>query len=355
MSKDNLHVLRQAVQNDLVKEVQEGDLCLFKYTRNCMFKSCNWGSITKKARGIILHLNGSVACRPFDKFFNLGEVLSTANKVVYHKLSKQSVEITEKLDGSLINLWCHSGEWHTSTTGSFHSPQAEYALAMLYERYPEFVQLNKNYTYLFELIGVGWDRKVIKYREEALVLLTAFQNVWEEKEMLGDTLDLMAEGMGFRRPRVVTIDPYSAIHGNDIGENEEGYVFRFSDGSRLKIKSMLYVRLHRLLNSLTPRKLVDIMRSGNYNEEMWEVPEHIKDDFDDLSAALIQIKEQVWFEADEYWKNVVDPTNFKETAIYIQQNVPNELHSLLYSRMREKAEDHIVWDIVLERAKNTIV
>jgi RNA ligase len=360
MSKDNLHVLRQAVAKGLVQEKQKDGLSLFQYTRNCMFRPRNWSRTTKKARGIILDTSGRVVCRPFNKFFNLDEVPSTSSKVVYHKLSKQAVEITEKLDGSMISLWHYNGEWRTSTTGSFHSSQALYALEMLHKKYPKFVQLDHAYTYIFELVGVEWDRKVVKYDEEALVLLTALRNTWwEEEEVDRDVLDAMVKGMGFGRPKVITLNPYAAIHGSDIGDNEEGYVFRFSDGLRLKIKSVRYVRLHRLLSGLNPRKLIDVMKSGDYDEVMWDVPKHIRDDFDDLLASLMQIHAQIASEAEEYWldmeNNVGRNAGFKEMAIYIQQNVPIEMRSLLYNRMRNKERSSIVWDLVLERAKNIAV
>jgi hypothetical protein len=73
----------------------------------------------------------------------------------------------------------------------------------------------------------------------------------------------------------------------------------------------------------------------------------------------MQIHAQIASEAEEYWldmeNNVGRNAGFKEMAIYIQQNVPIEMRSLLYNRMRNKERSSIVWDLVLERAKNIAV
>ena len=104
------------------------------------------------------------------------------------------------------------------------------------------------------------------------------------------------------------------------------------------------------------------MSGESYNELMWEVPEHIKVDFDDLCASLRQMRQQVLFEEDEYWRGMqanVEQTekvllDYKNIALYIKKNTPQEYHSLLFCKMRRKDRDKAIWAIVLERAKKIL-
>jgi len=69
---------------------QLDDLILFSYMKTCQFKRPEeWNWFEKVSRGLVMDAEGEIVARPFDKFWNYGEVQPTG----------EVVEITEKMDG----------------------------------------------------------------------------------------------------------------------------------------------------------------------------------------------------------------------------------------------------------------
>ena len=46
---------------------------IFNYTAKCQYDGV-WNDITMKCRGLIMSQDGEIIARPFEKFFNLGEL-----------------------------------------------------------------------------------------------------------------------------------------------------------------------------------------------------------------------------------------------------------------------------------------
>ena len=349
VSLENLAQFRQAVDNGDVREYTAGNLSLFKYDRSCMLGR-QWSKMAQKARGIILdNITGEIVCRPFDKFFNIDEVEATQRQVIKDKFVKFGFEATNKIDGSCICLFNYQDEWRTTTLGSFTSEQAAYALKILYEKYPKFVDLNPAYTYVFELVA-AWDIKVVVYDKECLTLLAIFQNSWDEQELDSKTVDIIADTCGFERPTVIQLEPEELISVEQIAQNAEGYVIRFGDGLRVKIKSLLYIRLHRLLSGFSPKRVIEAMQAGNYKDLLSEAPPHIIAKFDDLYAAFSQIKQNILDEVDNCWKIVQNLDTYKDKALKIQEVAPEDIRPILYARMRNKPEEQCVFKALARRA-----
>lgn len=357
MSLNHLQQLRCEVERGFVIEQCCDDLSLFKYHAKCMFEQ-NWNATVRKARGIILNnQTGEIICRPFDKFFNVDELPETTREKIEIQLANCRYEITDKLDGSLICLWYYNNKWHTSTTGSMNSKQSEYAFAMLQKYYPKFVELSPSHTYLFEMVGVDWDCKVVKYNKEELVLLTAFLNDWVEKEECCSTLDVIAKGCGFGRPRIIECSLIDAIDRKYIDNNSEGYVVHFFNKKRIKIKSLEYLRLHRIIGKLTSRNLIAAINSNDLMA-FDNLPEHLQQRFDDIYAIIMQVKYKVMKDVEQGWKiiepamRVSMPIDFKRCALLIKEYQPADVQPILFLRLRAKhGEIDKCWKIVKERMK----
>jgi len=110
------------------------------------------------------------------------------------------LEVTEKLDGSLIVIWFHHGRWNISTRGSFDSPQAQWAQEWCQHNVLQS-SLRTNVTYLAEAVYPE-NRIVVNYPEQGLFLLSAYNRETGEEPMSHDTLDFAAAQAGFRRPKV---------------------------------------------------------------------------------------------------------------------------------------------------------
>ena len=97
---------------------------------------------------MVIDADGNILARPFQKFKNFEE----------HDPSEidmtQDYDVFEKMDGSLIILFYYEPRmtWIVASRGSFISEQAIEAQKMLQLKPNIYDVLNKNCTYLFEII-----------------------------------------------------------------------------------------------------------------------------------------------------------------------------------------------------------
>jgi len=89
---------------------------LLIYTPRCVYED-GWDEFTVMARALIVdEAAGQVVATPFPKFFNVGERRGEVPDLTF--------EAFEKLDGSLIIAFHHTGRWCAATKGTFDSEQA---------------------------------------------------------------------------------------------------------------------------------------------------------------------------------------------------------------------------------------
>ena len=95
---------------DVNEHIGGDGLSLFCYSKSCVYER-HWDEMTMLARGIILDpAEKRVVATPFPKFFNAGERADSIPDLPF--------EVFEKMDGSLIILFHHKGEWRCGTKGS---------------------------------------------------------------------------------------------------------------------------------------------------------------------------------------------------------------------------------------------
>lgn len=281
MSFDDLLAgLQHAEAAGLVSERGGPDgLRLYCYTQQCVH-SRQWGDFTKLARGLILDVNERrVVATPFPKFFNLGE-----NGAGFPAQSCEPFEVFEKLDGSLIILFNHKGKWLTATKGSFGSDQAEWAANQISSQLLD--TLDPASTYLLEAIYPE-NRIVVAYPYTGLVLLGAYDGVGNEYPY--ETLQAVGGVTGWRMVRRRYFANADALRKvvERLPATEEGFVVRFSDGTRLKMKGEEYCRVHRLMSRVTPLGVWEAMRSrDDLVTFRKELPEEFWKDFDTILGLL---------------------------------------------------------------------
>jgi RNA ligase len=285
------------------------DLTIWNYSPKVQYEGL-WDDITMQCRGLVTNSNGDVVARPFKKFFNYEE----------HKpedLPNEYFEVYEKMDGSLgilfyyekeltdeerYNIWFNNnyetgmerffipeelpdfdneyyeptpktkGEWVLATRGSFTSPQSIKGRELL-EKY-DYNKLHKDYTYLFEIIYPE-NRIVCVYDFEDLILLgmihtktgneVNIHNINNEDTRLSN----MLSNLGIK---IVTLyktwgEGYDILK-QEISKDREGYVIRFRNGFRMKIKGVEYVRLHRIITNISNRDIWEYLKEGKSFDEM---------------------------------------------------------------------------------------
>ncbi len=259
---------------------ENSDLHLYCYSDECVYER-KWNDINVLARGLILDVvKKEVVATPFPKFFNYGEH-NDNGRTGLPAIPDLPFETFEKLDGSLIIIFFHNGRWKCSTKGSLSSDQAQWAEAFLQKH---VVSLIPGKTYLCEGIYPA-NRIVVDYRDQEALRLLAIYNE-DGSEVIHDELPIWMCG------GIATPYPYDSIselleRAKELSGNEEGYVLRFSNGLRLKIKGEEYCRIHRMVANLTPLNVWHQMRDGENLEEIRKgLPEEFWKDFDTIVNLL---------------------------------------------------------------------
>jgi len=140
----------------------------------------------------------------------------------------------------------------------------------------------------------GKNRIVIDYGDyEGLVLLGAFETKSGNEIMFEELTNL--EGFKLVK-RHNGITDYKILK-NIIKDNEEGFVVRFSNGDRCKIKGSEYIRLHRIMTSCSTTSIWEVLKKGDNIEDLLkDVPDEfydkIKNYINDLNYQVSSIKEE---------------------------------------------------------------
>ena len=153
-----------------------------------------------------------------------------------------------------------------ATRGSFTSPQAIKGKEILDKKY-DISSLRKDNTYLFEIIYPE-NRIVVDYgNEEKLVALGTIHTETGD-EASYDALFTMS-GLGFEIARLwKTWDEDWKNLQKEISKQNEGYVVRFKNGFRMKIKGEEYVRLHKLLTNISSRDIWEHLKDNKSLEDI---------------------------------------------------------------------------------------
>lgn len=236
------------------------DLDILNYTPKTAYGRY-WTDETEMCRGLIVNRRTKdVVARPFRKFFNLGEVPGQA-------IPAEPFVAYEKMDGSLgISYLDWDGLPSVATRGSFLSDQAKRATAVLRTKYADtlgrLADLCGVYTFCFEII-LPENRIVIDYGDRTDLVLLAVFLTEDGSELRDETV--AALGLPFPRPRTWAYDNLEdlafAIDGAEF-DGHEGVVVCFESGFRLKIKRADYMRMHRIVTGITPRRIWEMLKDG---------------------------------------------------------------------------------------------
>lgn len=313
------------------------DLYILKYSRNCQFEN-QWNEITKMARGLVIDGDYNIIARPFGKFFNIEE--HDINELPL----KEGFEVFEKMDGSLGIVFFYEGEWHMATSGSFISDQAIKGKELL-DKFGTSM-LATNSTYLFEIIYPD-NRIVVDYNDsEGLVLLAAFYTKSGEEHSYDDLYGLYNDIYELT-PRYNNATDISKLKNLDL-VNKEGFVVRFKNGLRIKIKFAEYVRLHSILTQMSNLVIWRSLRWG-HQLDMADVPdefdEWVKDTMKDLLANFGEIKYEInkryysiirkYTEDENCWNS----TKFIEDRTFVEEAKIHGKKYFGYLMMKYKGKD----------------
>jgi len=273
--------IEEEVKNGYINVQSHPDfpyLKIYKYSQDAVMEK-RWNVYTIISRGLILDTkNKKVLATPFPKFWNYNELFLSK------EVETDNVTIQEKKDGSLGIGFKFLNKWMVATCGSFMSEQAIWA-QKFFDKNIEKSELDNNTTYLFEIIYPE-NRIVVPYSSQELCLLSAYK---KGKEISSYDLDELAKISGFTRPKTYTF--FSIQEALDVSDslkyNEEGFVVRFSNGVRIKIKGKEYLRIHKIMSRVTPLGIWELMLNGDDLDMIKkELPEELQKDFNNIFYIL---------------------------------------------------------------------
>ena len=309
-------ILSSSPYNLIIKDL--GDCTLIKY--NQLFSDFK-EPMVREARGIIVQKKGRkyrLVRIAFTKFFCAGD--PNAKRDLYKLAHRKQWFVEEKIDGSLITLAWWDNKWHVSTSGNIDAYKAPLSFAngdiqnfgKLFEYASkgkiDYKQLNKRFTYIFELVGLE-NKVVVPYEVEDIYYLgRRNNNTLLEVPYFKDNCAGVED---CKRPKCRVIDisknPKKIIKElqrevNSFTKDQEhfeGYVI--SDSSlktRVKMKSSKYLELSSQKGDgvFSARKILLMIKDHKDDDVLSSFPEY-KPQFDDirnkLSNWMIELKNDI--------------------------------------------------------------
>lgn len=319
-------------------------LSIWNYTPEVQYGQL-WDEITLQCRGLVTDNEGNVVARPFKKFFNIEEGKHTPT---------EKFEVFEKMDGSLGIVFKYNGEVIYATRGSFTSDQAKWM-----EKYGKEYNfkdiLVEGHTYLFEIIYPE-NRIVVDYGGQERLVLLGIINTETGEELSYDDIVMVPWDIV---KRYDGIKDYTTLK-NLVDNNAEGFVVRFSNGDRMKIKGEEYLRLHKIMTNVSTTGVWELLSNGgDINEFLKDVPDEfykkVKDYADTLKYGFYQVSEHCgkahdYFRYGKYGDREVEPTK-KEYAEHVMKYSHPPYRSVMFAIWDEKPKDKLIWNILKPQFK----
>jgi RNA ligase len=311
-------------------------LTIWNYTEKVQYENL-WDEVTLMCRGLVTDNEGDIVATPFHKFFNIEEGKFEPT---------EKFEVYEKMDGSLGIVFWYRGQWVVATRGSFTSDQANKAREIL-RKYNTDIMF-RHLTFCFEIIYPE-NRIVLDYgTDEKLVLLGTFDKNGKETD------SSIWSQWGFD-----VVKKYDGINDYKqlkemVKNDQEGFVVKFSNGDRIKVKGVEYLRLHKIMTNVTTTGIWEYLKNG---EDVMELLKDVPDEFykkiqnytKDLRYAYFQISEDAGkkFDYMMYGKyNDKEPiTDRKEFAEWVSSQ-PKYMSGILFRMFDKKDYSEIIWNLI---------
>jgi RNA ligase len=330
------------------------DQCLeiWNYTEKCVFDR-HWNPTTLATRGLITYLHDGleleIVSRPFDKFFNYGEI--NAASIAW----LDQVEVTDKIDGSLgISYLDPDGKISIATRGSFTSDQALHATEFL-RRNPEYAEWmakvdQTEFTVLVEIVYPE-NRIVVDYGAEDELVLLGIRDV-RTGQTVGPQYLNSYPG---RRAQTFEYATMADALAAPPRPGQEGLVVRKArTEDRVKLKQEDYILLHRVVTNLNERAVWEVLRTGQ-DSDAWiaQLPDEFHDWAKDVRRELLKKYQEIHQTIDDEFGTVhmLAESNSRDAQVPFRkafagyaQTTPNA--GFLFSKLDGKDYSAKVWDLI---------
>jgi len=332
MNKDKLDKLVE--EGWLISQVHPSlDLTIYNYSQKTQYERM-WNEETLSCRGLVLDSSGNIVARPFKKFFNLSEVEGEIPDLPF--------EVFEKMDGSLGIFFWYNGNPIFASRGSFTSDQSKVGWEILKEM--DYENLKKGVTYLFEIIYPE-NRIVVDYGDtEKLVLLGAVETSTGEEipySSIGENLERFELVRKWSNKKSIS----ELAKENDLVR--EGYVLKFSNGFRVKVKFEEYCRLHKIITNVSNIDIWEKLKDGlPLNEILDKVPDEFYGWVKNTENRLREEFQDILSDSEKILYSIKKKLGDSERKVYAEE-IKKEINSgILFNLLDGRNPDQSIWKLV---------
>mgnify|MGYP003633361341 CR=1 FL=1 len=341
--KINIELLKKNIADGFIIKQSHPilDLHIYNYSQKTQYEN-HWDEITLMCRGLILDSEYNIIQRPFGKFFNLSEHDSEFKPDV----PDLPFEVYDKMDGSLgIMYFDEMGTPFIASRGSFTSEQALMGTEMLHKDYRHLWGiLDRSKTYVFEIIYPE-NRIVLDYGDKTALVLLGIIDIETGTDISLDTVSSKDFHIVEKYDGVKDFDKMKALEL----DNKEGFVIKYSNGFRMKIKFDEYCRLHRIITNITSYDIWECLRNNTgFDELLDKVPDEfydwvketkktIENDFYKIKVDYMQLHLEVGYKIKDTKEFAEWAKKYKHSNILFQMNKKQINH--------DKIDDY-VWKLV---------
>lgn len=330
----NLEILHKYYEGGwLIKQTHPTlPLTIWNYSQQTQYEG-KWDEITLQCRGLVtMDETGEVVARPFKKFFNMEEGKHTPT---------EKYDVYMKMDGSLIIAFYFQGGWIFASRGSFTSDQARSASKLFHREYGSEL-MNVDTTYLLEYTS-PWNRIVVDYGDSEQLTLLGGIRTEEEVEAPWWHLGAVAYLNGIPLvQKFDTIEDYTELK-QKIYDDEEGYVVRFSNGDRMKIKGEEYIRLHKIMTEISTKSVWECLSQG---DDIYKLLEDVPDEFFDKIDEYVEELKSEYLKIEAKAKARYNQYKHLDRKEYAENVKWNKYSSVLFSMYNGKDYSQIIWKMI---------
>ena len=298
-------------------------LVQLKYGKGVDYR--NMSAIEQNCRGIIFEVaTGKIVANTFPRFPNFGEVKEDV-------VSLQLEKVVEKLDGTCMVLYHYNNKWYPTTLGSMGKWENQHILIEAMNMLP-LELLDKNYTYIFEVVG-NTNCHVTKYNFDLLPVFLA-----KVETQTGETFWAHQLDYPFEMPRTYnySLEELFSLVSKDSENKFEGWVLHLSKNKIVKLKTESFIlgfwakndfSAKKVLRELSEKDLNSILTAeqkhkfaNNFEDEFYDKVVEILDSVEEYFAPLYEISNtivEMSFTCDASRDDIVDffrgyPEHFNE-------------------------------------------
>ncbi len=360
-------------------------LVLFSYSRKCQYENL-WPEPVRKCRGLIVREDtDEIIARPFEKFFNLETEnlekclvdMSGTGVVEESKLRNIAREpdmIYEKMDGFMCTLYEWEGKSYIASKGSFDSPHSKWATAVYTAKLP-IIAWPHGFTPVFEGLTKNL-RIVVDYGDREELVLIGLINIETGEEINGMALKEEGRIRGFNTPPILNekladVNHVSLLDGDLAVKNFEGYVAVWvrpgQTPFRLKIKFLDYLRIHRMVCGVSPKRVLEALMNG-WQSEIKEWTDESTPWFNNFVSRWTKALQRKYDEIDhgakasydvissvlkQQWVTTGNIPVRKDWALLIQRPEFLAYAPVLFAMLDGKKAEPIIWKMVKPMVKNS--